>query len=115
MNDVTRQLISLSHTLRSQLKRLEAGEMKVLLLLDGGSSDIDNTSHQIAQLRTCLQSLSLIAEEIVGTRGISPGIAPLLWTSHPEPPKPRCEVTSGRALLRDRPVLPRAGKLAVVS
>jgi hypothetical protein len=94
MSDITQQLALLSGTLRRQLKRLESGEMKVLTLLDGGSSDVDSTESHMAQLRTCLQGICVIAEEIEQTRGVSLAIAPLLRGARSAAVSaPRCETS----------------------
>lgn len=87
MSDIAKQLAQLSSTLRSQLRRLESGEVKVLRLVDGGRSDVDATSSHVTQLRSCLRGICLIAEEIEQTRGMSLAIAPLLRSSFVEAPR----------------------------
>jgi hypothetical protein len=84
MSDFTRQLAHLGNTLRGQLKQLTSGETKVLQLLDGGSSDVDDTDSYVAQLRSCLQSISLIAEQVVESQGMSLALAPLLRRQYAE-------------------------------
>jgi aconitase A len=84
MSNITGQLTHLARVLRSHLKQLESGETKVLRLVDGGSTDVDDTEIHIAQLRACLQDVTLIAEEVVETQGMSVAIAPLLGALRPE-------------------------------
>jgi hypothetical protein len=96
MSDITRQLTHLGSILRDHLRQLESGETKVLRLIDGGSSDVDDTENHIADLRACLQDLALIAEDAVEARTLSPAIAPLLRAPRSVVAS-RCQVTWGRA------------------
>jgi len=59
MLEVVQRLIRARQTLSVQLRALESGEVKVLTLLDGGSSDEDTTGEYLQQVRTCLHDIDL--------------------------------------------------------
>lgn len=48
--------------LNTQLKGLESGQVKVLHLLDGGSTDEDNTREHVEQLQRCIRDIDLILQ-----------------------------------------------------
>jgi len=63
MLEVVQRLIRARQTLSVQLRALESGEVKVLTLLDGGSSDEDTTGEYLQQVRACLHDIDLALEE----------------------------------------------------
>ena len=62
-------------TLSLQLRALESGEVKVLTLLDGGSSDEDSTGEYMQQVRACLHDIDLALSEKVQSQRGPPGFA----------------------------------------
>ncbi|MBV9316115.1 MAG: hypothetical protein JOZ34_01520 [Gammaproteobacteria bacterium] len=57
------RLTSLRRRLSTQLQALESGEVKVLLLLDGGATDEDDTARHIEELHACLRDIDRALDE----------------------------------------------------
>jgi hypothetical protein len=75
--DTARSLVTLERLnglrkrLSSQLKGLKSGEVKVLRLLDGGSTDEDNTREHVEQLQLCIREIDLLLLESARATGLS--------------------------------------------
>jgi len=66
MLHLIQRLTRLRRKLSAQLQGLESGEVKVLILLDGGRSDEDDTRRQIQELRACLRDIDVALHEAGG-------------------------------------------------
>lgn len=73
---LAQHLTRVRRKLSAQLQGLESGEVKVLILLEGGRSDEDDTRHQIQELRACLQDIDLALHAAVR---IQQSTAALAW------------------------------------
>jgi hypothetical protein len=61
---VSQQLTLLRRSLSEQLRGLESGRVKVLLLIDGGRTDEDATHERIEQLQSCLRIIDATLEQV---------------------------------------------------
>jgi hypothetical protein len=68
---ILERLNGLRERLRAQLKGLESGEVKVLRLLDGGSTDEDDTREHVEQLQLCISEIDLILLESARATSLS--------------------------------------------
>jgi hypothetical protein len=69
------RLTRLRRQLSMQLQGLESGEVKVLVLLDGGRSDEDDTAHHIQELRACLRDIDIAIHEAGGIQQTAVALA----------------------------------------
>jgi len=72
MSVIVKQLIRLRRTLSGQLEDLESGEVKVLVLIDGGRTDEDATHERIEQLQSCLRIIDTALEQILQSAVLEP-------------------------------------------
>jgi hypothetical protein len=61
---VSQQLMLLRRSLSEQLRGLESGRVKVLLLIDGGRTDEDATHERIEQLQACIRIIDGALEQV---------------------------------------------------
>jgi len=71
MESRLQQLVRLRRKLSGQLKDLESGKVKVLVLIDGGRTDEDATHECIEELQSCLQIIDAALVDAV-----APGLSP---------------------------------------
>ena len=77
MLPLVQHLARLRHKLSVQLEGLESGEVKVLVLLEGGRSDEDDTRHQIQELRACLEDVDAALHQAGGTQATVASVRPV--------------------------------------